>query len=113
MCSQLLIYTIFSSRIEKVTAMRYKADLLMSFCHSWKPTDKRLECRDFLTNQLLVIAIPEDKTPVEMATDLYNQARKMQRSESVIKLLIEKVKNRLDVLEEVSVALDSVGNYRR
>eukprot|EP01041_Mallomonas_annulata_P008607 gene8607-17760_t len=121
---------------DRVSQLRAKADLLTSFAHTWASPSTEVRCIDFFTNEPVIITLPEGKYssnnnnnnggssngnsigiggdkdigPMDYANQLYKEAKKLQRSESSLKQLVLRARQRMDQLEEVEVALMNLQN---
>jgi predicted ribosome quality control (RQC) complex YloA/Tae2 family protein len=97
---------------EKQAETLREADLLTSFLHTWKVKDSHVTCLDFETQEEVKILIPYGSTPMMVAKKLYNNAKKLRRSEDILDVLINKVSGYLLYMSEINASLDALDKFR-
>jgi predicted ribosome quality control (RQC) complex YloA/Tae2 family protein len=105
----------FQERLqESVGADTHKsqADLLMANLQHWEPGMKSISLADFETNQPVAIPLNPEKNAVQNAQALYKKHQKLKRARTAIEPLLAAVREEIDYLEQVEVALSVLENYR-
>ena len=86
------------------------ADLVMSNLHNIKPDMRSIEVTDWDTGQPLVIALDQNKTPIEFAEGLYAKARKQRRAVQQVSPLIEAAIKQHEYLAELAIMIEQLGD---
>jgi predicted ribosome quality control (RQC) complex YloA/Tae2 family protein len=97
---------------EHLQMITYKADLLVSFMHTWKEKDLVVVCQDFNSQEPVRIEIPHGTTPSTVAKKLYTQTKKLKRSASILSVLLQKVSEYREYLESIDTSLALLDSYR-
>ncbi|CAM9456366.1 unnamed protein product [Choristocarpus tenellus] len=76
---------------DKVAELNLRGDLLTTYGHAWQQGQEHVDCFDFETGEPVRLEIDPLKTPVEQAQTCYKLGKKLKRSASVVRELLEQV----------------------
>lgn len=88
-----------------------QADLLMAHLQAWQPGMTQLQLPDFITGQLVTIALNPEKNAVQNAQALYKRHQKLKRAKQAIEPLLAAVEAELHYLEQVDAAVAELDQY--
>ncbi|NJR48575.1 MAG: fibronectin/fibrinogen-binding protein [Leptolyngbyaceae cyanobacterium CSU_1_3] len=105
----------FRSRLDqsdRADQSKQEADLLMAHLHLWKPGMRTIELLDFETEHPIQIALDPEKNAVLNAQALYKRHQKLKRTRAAIDPLLAAVREEIEYLEQVEVALTQFSDYQ-
>lgn len=91
---------------------RAKADLLMANLHEWQPGMKAIALPDFETGKPVTIPLDLEKNAVQNAQSLYKRHQKLKRARGAVEPLLAAVRQEIDYLEQIEVAISQIDDYR-
>lgn len=106
--------TLFTQRLEdsdQADQYRRQADLLMAYGHQWQPGLTQMMLEDFITGEVVKIAIDPDKTAIQQAQRLYRQHQKLNRARIAVAPLLAAETTELAYLQQVEAALSELTHY--
>ena len=91
---------------EKRDKFRVRGELLTAYAHEIPEGAKEAKLIDYNTGKEVVIPLDENLTPTENAQKFYERYQRMKRTYETLSVLTTEVKEELDYLESVRMALE-------